>query len=182
MISSWMTIPLLFLSSGLALSQQLPAPDRYREAAQLFQAGNYTQAEAELREVLRVQPEFAEGGYLLARVCAMTDRPVEAEKYLKDSLALRPDFFEAWQFLGLFYCDQKRFALAKEALLKALDLKAENALVYLHLGIALEDLGDNGGAIHAYEHAIEFGKQSPQIRSQAQTNLGLLHIKLATLR
>jgi tetratricopeptide (TPR) repeat protein len=180
MLRLWAMI-LFLCSSSLAFHQQPALPESYLRAARLFQSGNYTQAEAELKEALRVQPESPEAVYLMGRLCAVKDRPREAEAWIQKSLALNPHLVEAWEFLGVLYCEQKQFASARGALLRALELKPDNSFARLHLGIAMEGLNDNEGAMSAYEQAMQNGEKSPHVRSQARTNLGLLHVKLATL-
>jgi len=172
---------LCLCSSGLAFHQQPALPESYLRAARLFQSGNYTQAEAELKEALRTRPGSPEAAYLMGRLCAVKDRPLEAEAWVQKSLALKPDLVEAWEFLGGLYCEQKQFASARGALLRALELKPDNSFALLHLGIALEGLNDNEGAMSAYERALQTGEMIPHVRSRAQTNLGLLYVKLATV-
>jgi tetratricopeptide (TPR) repeat protein len=180
MLRLWAMI-IFLCSSGLTFHEQPSLPESYLRAARLFHSGNYTQAEAELKEALRTQPESPEAAYLMGRLCAVKDRPREAEVWVQKSLASKPDLVEAWEFLGVLYCEQKQFASARGALLRALELKPDNSFARLHLGIAREGLNDNEGAMSAYEQAMQIGEQSPHVRSRARTNLGLLHVKLATV-
>jgi tetratricopeptide (TPR) repeat protein len=173
---------ILCLSSvGNALGAQTGSHECYRRAAELFQKGNYKEAEAKLQDALQRQPEFPEAYYLLGRVLATTGRPHEAEKSLKSALALRPEFVQAEQLLGIVYCERQEFQAAKDTLVRVSQLHPENSLSHYYLGKALEGLKDTAGAMTAYQRAIEVSENHPEIRSKARDSLGLLHLQLAEL-
>ena len=161
---------------------QTTAPrDLYLEAAQLYQRGDFPQAENKLQKALRAQPRFPEATYLLARVCAATQRPQDAEKLVQEALNQKPDFAEAWHLLGRLFLSRKDFSKAKDAFLKTTQLNPKNTFVFLDLGNALESLEDNEGALKAYTNAIEAAGENDKARVRAQTSLGLLHIKFASI-
>jgi tetratricopeptide (TPR) repeat protein len=179
MICCW-TLIVCLSTSGVSLAGQLATPDYYRQAAELFQAGNYKEAEVRLQAALHGQPEFPEAYYLLGRIFAATDRPQEAEASLKRALALRPGFVQARQFLGMLYCERKEYVAARDILAKVSELSPQNSLAHFYLGKSLEGLDDNLGAMSAYQRALESSDKYSEIHSQAQDNLGLLHLKLAS--
>jgi tetratricopeptide (TPR) repeat protein len=175
-------IPLPSLRADHSVTLQNSSPkELYQEAARLFQAGGFAQAEAKLREALRGQPQFPEAAYLLALVFAATEKVEDAEKFVQQALVQKPDFGEAWHLQGRLSANRKEFAKAREAFLKAAQLNPTNAFIPLDLGNTLESMDDNEGALMAYEKGLELAGGNARARTRARTSLGLLHVKVASL-
>jgi len=167
------------LATSTAIAQELSLEQRYERAAELLHAGNLSLAESEFQEVIRAAPQAPEPYYFLARIYEQTQRSNEAEKLLETSVALKPDFVEAWQSLGLLYAQQESYGRAKDAFLKVLELKPGSAQAHFNLGLTLEKLGDDSGALREFEAAFKHAVDDSRLRLQAQTNLGFLHLKRA---
>ena len=173
-------LPVLRANHSVTLQDSQPK-ELYREAATLFQAGGFAQAETKLREALRIQPQFPEASYLLALVFAATERVEDAEKYVQQALDQKPDFGEAWHLVGRLSAAQKEFTKARESFLKAAQLNPTNAFIPLDLGNTLESLDDNEGAMKAYEKGLQLAGGNARARTRARESLGLLHVKVASL-
>lgn len=75
------------LTLAAAVAFALPAP---KDIEQAVQAGNYTQAETLLREVLREKPDSAKAHYELGQVLARQSRPSEAHAALVRAKEIDP--------------------------------------------------------------------------------------------
>ena len=62
----------------------------------------------------------------LSRVNEKLNRPDEAEKNLKQAIALRPDYWNSYVMLALFYNRQSRSPEAIEQLKRVIELTPDN--------------------------------------------------------
>jgi predicted O-linked N-acetylglucosamine transferase (SPINDLY family) len=117
-------------------------------------AGRLRQAEELCREVLRTDPDNAEGHLHLADVLADLGEPAEAEAAYRRAIGLRPDFAEAHDHLGGLLHDQGRYPEAVHLFQEAIRLRPGWAAAHHHLGDALDDLGRPAEAASAYREAV----------------------------
>src|SRR4029079_2433418 len=61
----------------------------------------------------------------------------------------------AWNGLGLVLVEMKRFADARNAFARAIDVRPEYAEAHYNLGFALSNLGDFAGALRETKRALE---------------------------
>ncbi|HKH98819.1 MAG TPA: tetratricopeptide repeat protein, partial [Candidatus Sulfotelmatobacter sp.] len=98
----------------------------------------------------------------------------DAEAAYKKAIALRPDYWDGYNSLGLFYDDQGRYEDAFKQLQRAIELTPDNATAYSNLGAAYVDSSDPknyGPAEAALKKSIEL---SPSYGAYA--NLGDLYL------
>ena len=99
----------------------------------------------------------------------------EAIQY-KQSVALDPDFKEAWYNLGVSYGRKKKFKEEVSAYEKALALDPKYSRAVFNLAIALEDSGDLPGAVKTYE-AFLSNASSERDMADAFVNVGILYTR-----
>jgi lipoprotein NlpI len=110
----------------------------YDRAVQALAAGDATEAELELEQLILEYPDFP-GPYVnLAIVYMHGDREDEAEQALARALALDPASAPANNQLGILRRQQGRFADAEQAYEAAIAADADYALAYYNLGVLLD--------------------------------------------
>jgi len=124
----------------------------------LLQAGRVDDALTPLRRVVELlgsSPGSATARYELAGALSLARRHAEAADRLKEALALRPEFPEAWLALGLALqrCGSAEAAIG--AIDRALELRPGFAEAHDARGITLESLGEMHSAIGCYARAVE---------------------------
>jgi Tfp pilus assembly protein PilF len=87
------------------------------------------------------------------------------------SVAARPDRPEARDTMGWALCKAGRYREAVEQLKQALELYPDNSEVLLHLGIALEGMGDKPAAIEHLVRCLETARPSDASRKEAAARL-----------
>jgi len=127
----------------------------------LMVEGKSVEAEAEARRVIELDPESADGFWLLGRVLSETGRFVEARAALEQAVTLEPR-------LGVAYYDLVRARQIGsedrplvERMLRIVPSLTENdqrIRMHLALGKALDDLGEFGQAVGHFEKANQIKK------------------------
>jgi tetratricopeptide (TPR) repeat protein len=85
--------------------------------------GKHAEAEKELREALRLRPNFPEAHFRLGHIVALQGNLAEGERECREALRLRPNFPEARTILGAGLYAQHRHAEAEAEFREALRLR-----------------------------------------------------------
>ena len=101
----------------------------------------------------------------------------EAEKFVKKTIEIKPDFFTAYVLLGIIMRDLNRLEDAEEFTRKAIEIEPSHSNAYANLGLILKDLGKLDEAKEFTLKAIEL---QPDF-SNAYYNLILILIDLGKL-
>ncbi len=102
-------------------------------------------------------------------------RIADAEAAYKKATALRPDYWDGYNSLALFYDRQRRFDEAIGQLTHAIDLTPDNAQAYFNLGAVYLDMEDPKKipeAEAALKKSLELNPSYP-----AYANLGYLYLQ-----
>jgi protein O-GlcNAc transferase len=150
--------------SAVALAPTL-APARVSLGLILAQAGESAAAAEHLDRAIKLlgrDPESALPKYLRAKIHTEHDEFEKASALLKDAVALRPDFFEAWSDLG-----QARKALLDDAgafaaFQRAVELNPDDPVSRYRLGAEYLRQGD---AHQAVVHLEEAFRRNPKDQS-----------------
>jgi Flp pilus assembly protein TadD len=142
--------------SAVALAPTL-APARVSLGLILAQAGESAAAAEHLDRAIKLlgrDPESALPKYLRAKIHTEHDEFEKASALLKDAVALRPDFFEAWSDLG-----QARKALLDDAgafaaFQRAVELNPDDPVSRYRLGAEYLRQGDAHQAVVHLEEAL----------------------------
>jgi len=114
-----------------------------------------------LREALRDDPD----SHILHRDLAMrlwsTGKIDQALVHCQRLIELRPDDFEALEYVGMLYSTVGRYDEARACLEKAISLNPQQPTVYLNLGNAFAKEKRWPEAIEAYEKAISLAPEFP---------------------
>ncbi len=128
--------------------------------------GRYQEAEAALREALRLKPDYARAHANLGAALNRQGRHKEAEAACREAIHLKPDLSAAHNNLGNALIGQRRYKEAEAACREAIRLKPDGP--YNNLGAALNRQGRYKEAEAACREAIRL---KPDLY-QAYTNLG----------
>lgn len=148
------------LDRARALAEVTSGPDsvsprsRQQVGVALSEAGRHDEAITLLATLAR-ETEAPPAGNALARALLAADRVDEAEKATERVLAAAPGNAAALEHRGLIALSRGRAAAAQGALEKALAADDRLANAWNLLGVARFQLGDVGGAITAWQRAVE---------------------------
>jgi len=129
----------------------------------------------EFQHALELDPRGVEAQTGMAHAYENAGRVKDAEAGFQRVIAIRPDYWDGYNSLALFYDGQKRYDEAITQLHKALELTPDNAQLYFNLGAVYLDSGDlkkHPEAEKALRKSIEL---SPAYAAYA--NLGILYMQ-----
>jgi Flp pilus assembly protein TadD len=144
------------------------ASDIYSLAVRYHLSGNLRLAEQCYRQVLQLQPDFAEALLNLANILVSQGRLEEAMIHCQGALRLRPDLAQAHNTLGNILVSQGKLEEAVAQCLEALRLQPNYPEAHNSLGNALSRQGKLEEAATHYQKAID---HKPEF-AEARTNLG----------
>jgi superkiller protein 3 len=149
----------LALTLLLAVNSQvaaLPSIDELFQRGNAAQeTGNYSQAEAIWRQVIRIDPNNANAYYNLGIALRRQKKLDEAVAAYRQAIALNPKDAKAYNNLGNVLYDQKKLDEAVAAYRQAIALNPKDAKAYNNLGIVLADQKKLDEAVAAFRQAIE---------------------------
>ena len=130
------------LDAARALIQAVPedqpedARSKINAEVQLLRDNKqYTMAYEVLQEALKTNPGDADLGYDLAMAAEKLDKIEEMEKLLRQVIADKPDYHQAYNALGYSLADRKiRLTEARELILKALEFAPTDPFIQDSLG------------------------------------------------
>lgn len=158
-------------SDTAAKSPNLPKP--HNNLGTAFQeAGKLPEAEEQLKEAIRLQPEYALAHYNLAALYINMGRFIDAEKEAERTLALDPKLGGAHLVLGMARLSQERYQDARMALAEAVTLMPDNAVAHFNFANALAGLKLYGEAVKSLKRAVEIAPNY----AKAYLNMGNIHL------
>ena len=153
------------------LNSQLPAV--YVTLAQVHNdRGQYNLALQEIQQALKLEPRDPAALLGEATVYASMGRRVEAENTYTKAAALRPQSWDGYYELGVFYFRQQRYVNAAAAFERVLAITPDNAMAHATLGGMLQLIGKNAEAEKHLRRSIEL-----QPSYAAYNNLGVLYYR-----
>jgi len=114
---------------------------QYALGSVLYMQGHLAQAEARLRESLRLDANQVASPYYLALVARDQGRDAEAVARLEDLLRRYPDHASACEVLGGLLMNSGRYEEAERLLRKAVELNPKSVKANYQLGLLLARLG-----------------------------------------
>jgi tetratricopeptide (TPR) repeat protein len=146
----------------------------YFHALSLFNARRDAEAETEVRRTLRLEPSAAAAHTLLGIILFTRSGPTtEARDALAQAVALDPNSFDAFYYLGRVQGDMKDYAGATESLRRATALNPKHQFARFLLGYALEVSGQLDAALSEYKALVEIDPAS----AIGQMGLGAISLK-----
>jgi len=153
------------------LNNQLPAV--YVTLARVHNGkGQYNLALQEIQQALKLEPRDSEALLGEAAVYASMGQAEKAESTYKKAAALRPQRWDGYYELGVFYYQQRRYSDAAAEFERVLEITPDNALAHATLGGMMQLLGKDAEAEKHLKQSIEL-----QASYEAYTNLGALYYR-----
>ncbi len=157
-------------------------PDQHRHSPEVkgligickMENGQVDEAIILFRQVLKQISGHVPSLYNMARALQLKGKHDEAETCYMQLTRLAPDFFNAWNNLGLIYRETGRLMQAEKALRKALALAPEHPPCLNNLAVVLEGLRRLDEAKLLFEKAVSIDGQY----LSARFNLGCLLFRL----
>tara|TARA_R110002096_G_scaffold266710_1_gene460249 strand:+ start:40497 stop:42515 length:2019 start_codon:yes stop_codon:yes gene_type:complete len=135
---------------------------RYLAIAYIKQDKNLNDAEALLRRVVQIAPDFALGWGDLGHVLIKSRNYMEAIEAYKKAIEILPDNFTAWIQLASAQATAGYPEESAKSYRKVLEINPKAPSALLGFGHVLKTLGDQPGSLRAYREAIrqkpEFGE------------------------
>ena len=139
-------------------------------AAEHQLAGRLEEAKALYGDVLRADAENVDALRMMGTIAFTESRPADAERYLRQTVALAPDFVGAIIDLAQVLKDEGRFEEAISNFRRAIELEPGNVKAQFLLGSALAPSALTYEAIEAYQRALDLRP------SHVGAHLGLGHV------
>jgi len=134
--------------------QTNPQWAKLQEAGKLQAGGKHDEARRLVKSVLRQSPDDVNALNVMAGVCLAQDASNDAEAFLRQAVAIAPDFAVAWATLSVALKEQGKFEEAVEALQRALSFEPGNADWHSNLGNLLLVWGKERRANESFETAL----------------------------
>ena len=134
--------------------------------------GQYNLALQEIQQALKLEPRDPDALLGEAAVYASMGQADKAESTYKKAAALRPQRWDGYYELGVFYYQQRRYIDAAAEFERVLEITPDNALVHATLGGMMQLLGKEA---EAEKHLKQSIKLQPSYA--AYTNLGSLYYR-----
>ncbi|MDG1859845.1 MAG: tetratricopeptide repeat protein, partial [Emcibacteraceae bacterium] len=127
---------------------------RFLATAYIIQDKKLGDAEALLRRVVQMAPEFALAWSDLGHILIKTRNYMEGIESYKKAIELMPGNFAFWLQLASCYATAGYPEEAAEAYSKAIEINPSKPSSYLGYGHALKTLGDQKASLNSYREAI----------------------------
>lgn len=138
-----------------------------------FHLGDYENAIAHFRHVLKMDPGYGEGKRNLG-VALRDYGKIQGEKnnnltgaisLLEEAVTYLPNDYETYHLLGVAYGQKGDTQKAIMYFRKEIELAPKNATAYYNLGVALRQSGDLQGAAQSFETAKSIDPNLPQLKN-----------------
>jgi tetratricopeptide (TPR) repeat protein len=123
--------------------------------------GNLAQATAEAQRVCELMPHLPGPCYYAGSMLVRQGRIREAQEYFARAIALRGDYVEAHNALGLLFAGQQKTAQASASFTRARRADPNYADTYLNLGFLEQRQGNLDRALAQYDEAARLQPQGP---------------------
>lgn len=134
---------------------------KYFKALALYNSGKIAEAENAVRQVLRLDAGSADALTLLGIILAASEKgSSEAIDALTQAVALQPDSFDAWFYLGRLQYAAQNYAEAEKSLTTAIAKNPKNIEAKFFLGSVEEVLGNSDAALKQYEEIVKLDENS----------------------
>jgi len=142
--------------------------------AELFLAvRDYLKALKYVNEVLELDASSGEALFLKGYIYLELEDTTNAVRFIAQSIDANPDYFEAYDLLGVISASRGESA-AVDFYQKAAELQPQNSMIQYKLGLFYQNRAQWNDAIEAYFKAVELDPNN----QYAHFNLGYIHTEL----
>ncbi len=141
----------------------------------LYDANQLENAFAFLKSYLQVRPKDTQARKQLAKILALTGKPLEAIRELRSVAIERPRDAQVHVMLGDVYADMQEYLLAEQYYRAAIELAIPSVKLISRLGFAQHGQGRTDLAIDTMRRLVDF---APGRSAGASIFLGILYVHL----
>ena len=135
----------------------------YHQAVEHLKNGRLAESEVAHRRVLSRLPTHAPSLHHMGLIAYKRQETHDAVEYIRQSVAHRPDYHEAWLNLAIILGEMHRSQEAIAACRECLALQPRNSEVHTVLGNLLTVVENESEAITAYIKALEMKPDQPAV-------------------
>ncbi len=153
-------------ASASVRAKSLPGADPalardFRDAVQYLQAGRLHDSDLAHRRVLAKLPRHAPSLHHLGLIAFKRNARSEAVDYIRQSLAIDPNYHQAWLNLAVILGEMRRAEEAIDACRQCMALQPANSEAYAVLGNLLRVAQNNVDAAAAYSDSLRLKPAQP---------------------
>ncbi|MBE9200267.1 MULTISPECIES: tetratricopeptide repeat protein [unclassified Nodularia (in: cyanobacteria)] len=160
-------------------SQEEERSQLIQQANALSSQGDFSGAEANLRQLIKKFPKYAFGHFELGNLLFRQDKAEEAINAYQEAIRLNSNHALAYNGIGLVYASQSRWEEAITAYQKALEINPKYGDALANSAVALLQTNQKNQGIAALEKALDIFKS--QSRNQRVFQIEQILQKLKTL-
>jgi tetratricopeptide (TPR) repeat protein len=142
---------------GFDLFKTIAAEQDMKEGKELFEAGEYAEAEAKFKEAALELPRLADPFYWIGRTFEARGDTVKAAKYYDAALERDPSHFDSLNAAAGLATAEGRWSEAHGYLRRMADLNPTDPVIQANLGYVQLALKDYGSAESSFREAIRLG-------------------------
>ncbi|MBS0252913.1 MAG: tetratricopeptide repeat protein [Proteobacteria bacterium] len=146
---------------------------QYQDAVQFLKAGRLDESEIAHRRVLALSPKHPPSLHHLGLIAFQRRNLESAVEFVRQSVAAKPDYHEAWLNLAIILGELSRSKEAIEACRECVALQPKNANAHAVLGNLLRVANNDAEAMTAYLNALDLKPDQPIVLAR----LGELRLK-----
>lgn len=136
-----------------------------------YHKGNYLEAEAEFKKVLKIDPDFPKVFESLGEILIKCGNYKEAVDYLQRGIKREPYNYTLYHLLSISYWNLGELHEAKKAIESAIDLEPGKAVLWEICGEILLELGEIDEAERYFNRAVQLDRNLVD----SFINLGLIY-------
>lgn len=149
-----------------------PEESLHTQLANFFSSGQWERAKGVAGTMLSTQPESSWLHYQMGYILYQLDQYPQSETHLKKSIALSPDFADAYQRLAFLYLAMNRAGAAEDNIRKALSLDPHDDTSWVLFGHLSLHFNNHKQALDCVEQALRInpenlGARDVKIRAQS---------------
>jgi tetratricopeptide (TPR) repeat protein len=142
---------------GFDLFKTITAEEAMKEGKELFEAGDYENAEAKFKEAALDLPKLADPFYWIGRTFEARGDTVKAAKYYNAALERDPSHFDALNAAASLATAEARWSEAHGYLRRMADLNPTDPVIRTNLGYVQLALKDYASAETSFREAVRLG-------------------------
>ncbi|MEH1966611.1 MULTISPECIES: tetratricopeptide repeat protein [unclassified Nostoc] len=150
-----------------------------QQANTLFNQGDLTGAEENLRKLIKQFPEDAFGHFQLGNVLFRQKKPEEAISSYREAIRFQPKYALAYNAIGIVYASQSRWEEAITEYKKALEINPNYGEGLTNFALALWQTNKKDEALSSLEKALNIFKEQNRGEKVNQVERILKEIKTA---
>jgi len=142
---------------GFDLFKTIAAEEAMKEGKELFEAGEYENAEVKFKEAALDLPKLADPFYWIGRTFEARGETDKAAKYYDAALERDPSHFDALNAAAGLATSQARWSEAHGYLRRMADLNPTDPVIHANLGYVQLALKDYASAETSFREAVRLG-------------------------